>query len=513
MKETNRVEFKEQLTPELEKEVVAFLNDFSVENDKKTTQKTTEKTTPETTEKTQMKPYTKYKDTGIKWIGDVPEHWETKRFTYLFSFGKGLSITKADLRESGVNVISYGQIHSKINTATSISPEMIRFVDEEYLKTNPQCLLRKNDFVFADTSEDIQGSGNFAFNDTDEPIFAGYHSIIARQKDLECPKYVAYFMTSENYRSQIQSLVNGVKVYSISKNILRKSTILFPPSSEQLSIVRFLEKETANIDTYIKQREQEITALAELKQAEIAAAVTHGLNPNAKMKDSGISWIGEVPEHWEIDKLGQHFVQRKIKVSDKDYPALSVSKMGVTPQLETAVKTDNGDNRKLVKAGNFVVNSRSDRKGSCGFSKLDGSVSLINIVLTPINALSDYYHFLFRSNNYIEEFYRLGRGIVADLWTTRWTEMRSIMIPIPPHEEQQQIVTHIEQRVRQIDDYAAVLKSEIEQMQEYKQRLISDVVTGKIFVGELSEKATASILETVQTSVCANFAHTANVLN
>ena len=156
--------------------------------------------------------------------------------------------------------------------------------------------------------------------------------------------------------------------------------------------------------------------------------------------------------------------------------------MGVTPQLETAVKTDNGDNRKLVLSGDFVVNSRSDRKGSCGFSDLDGSVSLINIVLTPRNLFCNYYHFLFRSNNYIEEFYRLGRGIVADLWTTRYSEMRTIMIPIPPLSEQQQISSYIETKVNQIDTYISITKREIEQMQEYKQRLISDAVTGKIKV-------------------------------
>ena len=93
-----------------------------------------------------------------------------------------------------------------------------------------------------------------------------------------------------------------------------------------------------------------------------------------------------------------------------------------------------------------------------------------------------YFHFLFRSFNYVEEFYRLGRGIVADLWTTRYTEMRSIMIPIPPKEEQQQIVDYIESRTSKIEEYIATLKSEIEQMLEYKQRLISDVVTGKMKV-------------------------------
>ena len=182
-----------------------------------------------------------------------------------------------------------------------------------------------------------------------------------------------------------------------------------------------------------RERERELRLLEELKQAEIANVVTRGLNPDVPMKDSGIPWIGQIPAHWEVRKIRSLYALRTEKVSDKDFEPLSVSKQGVTPQLEDAVKTDNGDNRKLVRKGDFVVNSRSDRKGSCGVSNLDGSVSLINIVIYPITTLdSQYYHLLFRSNNYIEEFYRLGRGIVADHWTTKFDYKRNIFHPNQP---------------------------------------------------------------------------------
>lgn len=168
-------------------------------------------------------------------------------------------------------------------------------------------------------------------------------------------------------------------------------------------------------------------------------------------KNSGIPWLPLIPAHWESSKIKSHFRLRATKVSDQDYPALSVSKQGVTPQLDTAVKTDNGDNRKLVLAGDFVVNSRSDRKGSCGISPFDGSVSLINIVLEPQDGYAPYYHHLFRSNDYVEEFYRNGRGIVADLWTTRWMDMSSIMIPFPPHAEQKRIAEYLDKKITLIE--------------------------------------------------------------
>ena len=194
-------------------------------------------------------------------------------------------------------------------------------------------------------------------------------------------------------------------------------------------------------------------------------------------KDSGVKWIGEIPSHWEVKKLRTCFHERREKVSDKEFAPLSVSKLGITPQLETAVKTDNGDNRKKVAKGDFVVNSRSDRKGSCGFSDYDGSVSLINIVLTPRKINKLFYHYLFRSNNYIEEFYSQGRGIVADLWTTRYSEMRNICIPIPPLHEQQAIVDYLKDKTLKIEQYVSARERERELLDSLKQSEIANVVT------------------------------------
>ena len=194
-------------------------------------------------------------------------------------------------------------------------------------------------------------------------------------------------------------------------------------------------------------------------------------------KDSGVPWIGDIPGHWEVDKIGKRFVQRNVKVSDKDYSPLSVSKMGVTTQLESAVKTDNGDNRKLVLEGDFVVNSRSDRKGSCGISPQDGSVSLINIVLKPSNVNKYYCHYLLRSNDYIEEFYRNGRGIVADLWTTRYQEMKSIMIPIPTPAEQEKIVAFLDKQTNLIESCICLRERELQTLIELKQAKIASAVT------------------------------------
>lgn len=190
------------------------------------------------------------------------------------------------------------------------------------------------------------------------------------------------------------------------------------------------------------------------------------------------AWLDELPSHWQCTKIGALFSERKSKVSDKDYAPLSVARIGVVPQLATAVKTDAGDNRKLVCAGDFVINSRSDRKGSCGVAKLDGSVSLINIVLTPRNGLSErYVHYLLRSQPFSEEYYRNGRGIVADLWTTRYSELKSILLPVPPREEQDQIVRFLDWKVSSINKLINIKKKEIKAIDALKRSIISHVIT------------------------------------
>lgn len=188
-------------------------------------------------------------------------------------------------------------------------------------------------------------------------------------------------------------------------------------------------------------------------------------------------WLYALPTHWDCKKIGSLFSERKTKVSDKDYAPLSVAKIGVVPQLETAVKTDAGDNRKLVCAGDFVINSRSDRKGSCGVADRDGSVSLINIVLTPRNEWNGrYVHYLMRSQPFSEEYYRYGRGIVSDLWTTRFSEMKSILLPVPPREEQDQIVRFLDWKVSIINKLILTKRKQINILEEQEKRFISDVV-------------------------------------
>jgi type I restriction enzyme S subunit len=197
-----------------------------------------------------------------------------------------------------------------------------------------------------------------------------------------------------------------------------------------------------------------------------------------KMKDSGIEWIGEIPEGWEVGQIGQLYSERRTKVSDKDYPPLSVTMKGILPQLSTAAKTDAHDDRKLVCKGDFAINSRSDRRGSCGISEQDGSISLINTVLQPRGEMNPgYYNWLFHTSMFADEFYKWGHGIVDDLWTTGWSDMKKIGVPVPSKCEQKQLAEHLNFECSNIDTILSKTRSSIEEYKKLKQAVITQAVT------------------------------------
>lgn len=197
-----------------------------------------------------------------------------------------------------------------------------------------------------------------------------------------------------------------------------------------------------------------------------------------EMKDSGTVWLGTIPANWDIARIGSFYRLRNTKVSDTDYPPLSVTNKGIVPQLETAAKTNAHDDRKLVKKGDFAINSRSDRRGSCGIAPCDGSVSLINTILSPMGEMNPrYYDWLFHTIEFGDEFYKCGHGIVDDLWTTGWQDMKKIRIPYPSLAEQEKIADVLDSQCSEIDAISADIQKEIETLEQYKRSVITEAVT------------------------------------
>ena len=413
--------------------------------------------------------YDTYKDSGVQWLGEIPGHWEVKPI-------RAILRENTDKTETGdeelLSLSQYTGISRKKDAAKIGMFEAESTVG--YKKVHP------GQFVM---NIMLAWNGSYAVSEFEGIISPAYCVFDFISKDEKM--YYNYLWRLSMYQGAFKTESRGIidsRLRLYPNKFLPFPTIC-PPLSEQRSIVSYLDDKCGKIDEWVTKKQKEVEHLQELKQRVIADTVTRGLNPHVKMKATNIPWLKEIPEHWEMSKISSHFRQRNEKVSDKDYPALSVSKQGVTPQLDNvALSNAEGASRKLVKVGDYAVNSRSDRKGSCGISKYEGSVSLITIVLEPFGINGEYVHYLFRSNLWVEEFYRNGRGIVADLWTTNYQMMKSMYMPVPPLSEQKQIVSYLDAKCAKIDKLIAHITKEIECIKEYKQRLISDVVTGQIKV-------------------------------
>lgn len=221
-----------------------------------------------------LNPDAPMKDSEVDWLGEVPEHWGITKFRYLFSFGRGLGITKSDLKDEGIPCLNYGEIHSKYGFEVIPEEHPLKCVPEAYLQEGQASLLKSGDFVFADTSEDIEGSGNFSYLNSDTPTFAGYHTVIARLESNDIPRFLAYQLDSIMYRYQIRKAVTGVKVFSITQQILKSCYVWLPPIKEQLDIVDYLDGQLGAIDKMLQVNNKTIDKLNEYRTSLITAAVT-----------------------------------------------------------------------------------------------------------------------------------------------------------------------------------------------------------------------------------------------
>ena len=405
------------------------------------------------------------KDSGIQWVGVMPNSWKIVKFKYICSI-------KANL----VDVNSYKEYPqiSPDNIAKDSGVLLNYNTVEESGVISDNHLFYKGQIIYSKIRPKLNKAVIAPF---DGLCSADMYPI----ETTEYTKFILYAFLSQYFLNQVVlKTEDRVKMPKINQDELGEILVVLPPLYEQQQITDFLDKKCSEIDSLISDIQKQIDTLEDYKRSVITEAVTKGLDRDVEMRDSGIAWVGEIPTHWTLIRIGSLYGLRTQKVSDIDYPPLSVTKMGVLPQLDTVAKTNAHDDRKLVVKGDFVINSRSDRRGSCGISDYTGSVSLINTVLYPITEMNPrYYNWYFHTVGFADEFYRWGHGIVDDLWTTGWQDMKNILISVPPLDEQQQIADYLDSKCAEIDSIIADKKQQIETIEEYKKSLIFEYVTGK----------------------------------
>lgn len=410
------------------------------------------------------------KDSGIGWIKKIPENWNLIRNKYNFTLSKYIIGSKwcetqlLSLTKNGVKEINDGEQTGKVPASLST-----------YQKVT------KNDIVMC--LFDLDCSAVFSGRSNYDGMISPAYKCFKCNESLN-PEYVDFYFRTVFVDRKYMRYSKNVR-YSLASDEFLDLPILVPPIEEQKKIAAYLDEQCKKIDEIMVDIQNQINTLEDYRKSVISETVTRGLNPNVEMKETDMGWIKQVPAKWNISRIASVYELRNEKVSDNDYQPLSVTMKGVLPQLDTVAKSDAHDDRKLVRKGDFAINSRSDRRGSCGIAPCDGSISLINTVLCPLTNMNPiYYNWLFHTTEFADEFYKWGHGIVDDLWTTGWQEMKNILIPVPPVQEQEEIAKYLNEKCADIDSIIEVKKAQLETIENYKKSLIYEYVTGKKEVPE-----------------------------
>lgn len=424
------------------------------------------------------------KDSGVSWVERIPLNWSVLPLKSQISFGRGLPITKADLVEDGVQVVSYGQIHSKDNVRTHLKHALVRYVPSTFLTSNPDSLAEKGDIFFADTSEDYEGIGNAVLIDTDVPTFAGYHTVIVRPKEESNSKYLAYLFTTDAWRNQLRTMAWGIKVFSITQSMLRASSIILPPKDDQSRIVTFLDHKCAEIDSVIANTQRTIEEYKALKQSVITEAVTKGVRGKRPMKDSGIEWVERIPENWAAIRVKYLLKERNERsVEGLEEPLSMSQKLGLVPTKELDVIPNMASSfvgAKLAYVDDLVFNKLKAHLGVFSVSKYDGLVSPdYAVYYSTGKADLKFLEYLFKTPQCITEFRKKSTGIAAGLTRLYTDGLFSIVLPFPSIEEQKEIVAHINAKCNEINRLIAAKEQLLAELESYKKSVIYEYVTGK----------------------------------
>ncbi|MDX7999763.1 restriction endonuclease subunit S [Xenorhabdus sp. Reich] len=416
----------------------------------------------------------------------LPIGWKIYRFRNLFKFGKGLNITKENLQDDGIPCVNYGEVHSKYGFEINPVKHKLRCVSDYYLKKNSTSLLELGDFVFADTSEDIEGSGNFTQLVAEVKTFAGYHTVICRPVGDGNHRFLAYLLDSLSFRKQIRKSVKGVKVFSITKSILKNTQVWLPDINYQIIVSAFLDKKTVQLDEAIAIKEKQIALLKEHKQIIIQKAVTQGLDPNVSMKDSGVDWIGKIPAHWEMAPGFTIFKESKDSnkgMVESQVLSLSYGTIIVKPKEKlVGLVPESFETYQIVEPGDVIIRCtdlQNDRTSlRTGIAKNRGIITSAYLNLRVKNdAYPDYVHYFLHVLDITKEIYRFGSGLRQNL---SFADFKHMQILQPSKSEQIEIVSYIQEQEAHTINSINFLQEQIEMLKEYKNSLINSAVTGKI---------------------------------
>ena len=432
------------------------------------------------------------KDTPISGLTQIPKTWDVVPLKMLFSFSKGLSITKSDLTDEGIKVISYGQIHSKNCDGVHATNELVRFTSDKFKSNNS--LVKCGGFIFADTSEDLNGCGN-AIYITDE-VYGGYHTVVLNPKEAHDYRYLAYLFKTDAWRTELRKQLTEVKVFSITQFALKNMHVILPSYEEMVQIADFLDSKCSSIDQTIQKQKDIVNKLIKYKKSIIIQAVTKGLNPNVEIKDTPISGLTQIPKAWDVVPLKMLFSFSKglsITKSDLTDEGIKVISYGqihskncdgvhATNELVRFTSDKFKSNNSLVKCGGFIFADTSEDLNGCGNAiyitdEVYGGYH--TVVLNPKEA-HDYRYlaYLFKTDAWRTELRKQLTEV--KVFSITQFALKNMHVILPSYEEMVQIADFLDSKCSKINESIERSNKIIQKLEEYKKSLVYNAVTGKI---------------------------------
>jgi type I restriction enzyme, S subunit len=448
-----------------------------------------------------MKKYDQYKNSGIEWLGEIPEHWEVKKMKFIGNIFAGINGKKGDdfSKEYSDGIKPFIPFTNICNNF-KIDKNQYQYVKID--EKENQNRVQKNDILFLMSSETLDdiAKNSIYLEDDKELYLNSFCKGFRISKQNLSAEFVNYLFLSKTYRNYFSIVGRGFTRINLKQEFINDAYALLPKKQEQTAIANFLDDKTTKIDQAIAIKQKQIELLKERKQILIHKAITRGLNDKAKLKDSGVEWIGEIPEHWKVEFLKNILTERNEKnapISTREILSLSIDK-GVTLYAEKTTNLDrfkdDFSQYKLAHKGDLVFNSMNMIVGAVGVSDYFGCVSPVYYTYYGRQNYSNtkFYEYLFRCKTIQGVLYSLGKGLIAiDRGEGKYNtlrlkvsrdDLRSMRLPFPSFSEQNQIVTYIETQSTKIATAISLKEQEIEKLKEYKMSLIDGVVTGKVKV-------------------------------
>ncbi|HHF6591272.1 TPA: restriction endonuclease subunit S [Haemophilus influenzae] len=420
-----------------------------------------------------MRRYESYKDSGVEWLGEVPSHWNLIPNKYIFKLRKNV-VGKRSSEYDLLSLSLKGVIKRDMANPKGKFPAEFDTYQE----------VKEGDFIFClfDVEETPRTVGLSSYHG----MITGAYTIF--ETNNVDKKFIYYFYLNLDSDKRLKPLYKGLR-NTISKETFFSFNTFIPPLSEQQKIAQFLNDKTAKIDQAVDLAEKQIALLKEHKQILIQNAVTRGLNPDVPLKDSGVEWIGQVPEHWDVQRSKFIFKKIERKVNEEDQIVTCFRDGQVT--LRANRRTEGFTNAlkehgyQGIRKGDLVIHAMDAFAGAIGISDSDGKATPVYSVCLPHDKqkIDVYFYAYYLRNLALSGFIRsLAKGIRERSTDFRYADFAELLLPIPPYLEQQKIADYLDKQTSKIDQAIALKTAHIEKLKEYKSVLINDVVTGKVRV-------------------------------